>query len=245
MSTELTERGGNIKLYDANGNIFKRMQCGPGMPVHKPWAAAVDKDNDCIIVSDQGDTDLKILDGNLHLINTLRSLFRRPCGIGILRNGNYIISDTASWRHLTVLTNTGRRVLDFGARTKRDNKMVCPQYLAIDHNGRILVSDCGAHRITAFDQDGNQVMSFGPNPHINLVEEWSPQGIAITPTNNIIVADHTSNKISLYSPSGELIQNVVECDYPPWGLAVHEEGIIAVASDPSVMVYQCENIQRM
>ena len=88
------------------------------------------------------------------------------------------------------------------------------------------------------DRMGKQLQQFGP---INERGElFQPRGVAIDPQNNIIVADQSYGGVSMFSPDGRFIQHVAQTTGGalPWGISVHDTGLLAVTSDPSVEMIQ-------
>ena len=81
-----------------------------------------------------------------------------------------------------------------------------PWGVAVSDNGHVIVTECGGNSITILDSQGKKVKSFVGGCHINLS---SPQGVAITPDNFILVSDgkHRIQKISM---DGDRVASVGE-----------------------------------
>jgi hypothetical protein len=67
-----------------------------------------------------------------------------------------------------------------------------------------------------------------------------PQGVAVTSTNEILVADQLNRGVMLFSADGKFIQNVISTESVPWGLCV-KDNCMAVATHQGMQVYILNN----
>ena len=231
---EYKDGSDKVKLFDSSGNLEKCLSAGPFNMV-KPWGVAVNQVSHTIMVTDQGDSSVKVLDADLGVTNVWRRMFQKPSGVGVLRNGEYVVSDPAGTRHkVSIHMKSGVRIQEFGSHGANEGQLICPNYLAVDQQDRIIISDCENHCVQIFDRNGRHIRKF---THTGR-QAWIPQGVAITPTNHILIADQGQCNVRLYSSDGQYIQQMVEVDSPPWGVACHKDGMVAVTTNPSLLIHQ-------
>ena len=70
-----------------------------------------------------------------------------------------------------------------------------------------------------------------------------PYGLCVDVHNNILLADHNYGGVRLFSSDGRFIQNIAKMPDLPWGIAVHDNGNLAVATDPSLYMYHIPMLQ--
>ena len=70
--------------------------------------------------------------------------------------------------------------------------------IASDMDGFILVTEYGNHRVSVFNKHGVFMHCFGSEGS-DRGEFTYPQGIAISPTGDIYVSDHSNKRIQIFS----------------------------------------------
>lgn len=78
-----------------------------------------------------------------------------------------------------------------------------PQFLAVDDDGNIYVSDLGNKRIQKFSSDGQHVAEWGKSGKLSG-EFHYPSGVAVS-DDSVFVADRELNRIQKFSTDGEFI----------------------------------------
>ena len=78
-----------------------------------------------------------------------------------------------------------------------------PQFLTVDDDGNIYVSDLGNKRIQKFSSDGNYILEWGKSGTLSG-EFHYPSGIAVS-DDAVFVADRELNRIQKFSTDGEFI----------------------------------------
>ena len=232
--TEYRDDSDKMQLFDPDGNLIKCVACS-AQNIVKPWGCAVNHQLEQIIVTDHGDRAVKVLDKDLTLKHVWRSLFDKPCGIAVMRNGDYVITDVEKAAYMiSIHTPGGIRKREFAKKGTGLSDLQRPYYVTADHHDRIIVSDAALNCIKIFDSRGKMLLKF----HAANDPPLQPHGVCIDAQNNIVVADQSNNMISLFSSDGQYIKNIARVDDKPWGIAAHDNGSLAITTDPSLhMLY--------
>ena len=114
---------------------------------------------------------------------------------------------------------------------KPESKLFAPTNLALDPNGRLLVSDTGAFAVKVFDLDGNYITTIGQQgvaPGLFA----RPKGIAVDHQGLIYVVDASTQLVQLFNPEGKLLmffgqpESSVQGDlHLPAGVAVDYDNV--------------------
>lgn len=108
----------------------------------------------------------------------------------------------------------------WGAYGRQPGSFVRPRAIACNpHRKEIVVIDFTG-RVQVFDQDGNYLRGWS-TPTIVL---GRPSGVGIGRDGNILVADSHYSRVLIYSPEGEIVQEIV-------GKAGEGPGVFAYVSD--------------
>ena len=232
-----------LQLYDVKGNVTKCMKSNGTSQLVKPWGLAINTQQCMIAVTDHGDSSIKFLDTELHISQTWRRLFEKPCGIAVMRSGEYVITDIGEryLQKISVYLANGIRIRDFGSKGSEEGQFLQPNYVAVDHHDRIVVSDSQLNCVKVLDRMGKQLFQFKSN-NTNL--PMIPMGLAIDAKNNIIVADQGCKAINMYSSDGKFMDKIIDVDTIPWGIGVHDTGLLGITTDPSLQVVQVPVFKR-
>ena len=105
--------------------------------------------------------------------------------------------------------------------------------VAVNKNGKIVVSERFRSRISVFTRDGNMITRFG-SAGSSKGQFDSPDGVAITTDNYILVADSHNHRIQMFTMEGEFVRSVgekgtgsLQFDYPS-GIAFHLSGLVFI-----------------
>ncbi len=83
-----------------------------------------------------------------------------------------------------------------------------PSDIEIDQKRSLVyIVDSGNHRIVVFDLAGNFVRTFGQKGQ-GPGEFNNPTGLCVDENSRIVVADYQNNRIQIFSPEGEILQNI-------------------------------------
>lgn len=137
--------------------------------------------------------------------------FNEPWGITVDGAGNVYVADTFNHR-IQKFDANGQFLLMWGrpGATNEpgigtDTQFFGPRDIAIDPQGRLLVSDTGNKRVQVFDANGNFVGQFGSSG--NAQGQFNePVGIAVDSAGNIYVADTWNKRIQVFDPSFKFVR---------------------------------------
>jgi DNA-binding beta-propeller fold protein YncE len=125
------------------------------------------------------------------------TLLPKPVAVAFDGGGNAYVLDQRRARILVFNRTTGTLARTIGAQGSGPGKMLDPSALAIDQGGVISVADTGNRRIARFTLAG------GALPPIT--DTAAVRGIAVTPDGGRIYTVDSASKITVWGPSGELL----------------------------------------
>ena len=154
---------------------------------------------------------------SLCLQNVMTSITfcRSPCGIAVMSNGNFVVSDLE--RHTVgIYSSEGKLVQYLGESPKQSprrrkeslREFHSPSYVTVDHQDRIIISDSWNHSVKVYCKTGkllSQLDKLGDSGG----EIKYPNGVATDTQGNILIADWGSHTVSLFSSSGEFQKHLV------------------------------------
>ncbi|XP_075237718.1 tripartite motif-containing protein 3-like isoform X2 [Lycorma delicatula] len=216
---EVSEHNNPVKVYGTRGSGKDEFL--------QPVAVAVDNDNGTVYVVDTGNSRVKVLTTDLHLIKHLEcgGLSGRSCtGIAVNDSGGWLA--IINWRSkmVTRLSNKGETLDSFTYSGFQE-----PIDVAIDSNyGHILVADNGPCCVFVFDTEGKLLFQVGKKGSqrgcFNLISS-----VTVGPDGEIVVAD---SRIQVFSAKGDFLQEL----YPEGkgrgrygGVAVDTEGMLVAS----------------
>ena len=125
-----------------------------------------------------------------------------------------------------VFQQDDRFAFSFGNRGNNPGQFQCPVRIAIDLNNNVLVTDRNANSIHLFTHDGQ---------FIQTRNSYKPIAITISPTGYLITSHDGDNKMRVWSPAYQLINQFgkkgpkQEEFYSIAGMAMDSSGTIYVA----------------
>lgn len=116
-------------------------------------------------------------------------------------------------------------VLEWGRRGKAEGEFDACVGITLSKNDEVYTAEFRNQRVQRFTADGQFLGSFPVQPHAG--------GIAVDPDGNVYIGHWNSNKVAVYSPSGELLRE--------WGQKGAEDGNFqlpgSVAFGPDGLLY--------
>ena len=106
--------------------------------------------------------------------------------------------------------------------------------VAVSESGEVMV--CEQHSISVFSREGKKLRTFGSKGS-SKGQFNSPNGVAITTDNYILVADGGYHRIQMFYMEGEFVRSVGERGHDPLqfnhpvGIAVHPSGRLVFIAD--------------
>ena len=106
-----------------------------------------------------------------------------------------------------------------------------PTNVAVAPNGELFVSDgYGNSRVHRFSADGRLIQSWG-QPGIGPGQFNLPHGLSVTSDGRVLVADRENDRIQVFTPNGEYIEEWTDIQRPTT-LYIDREGLIYVSELP-------------
>ena len=112
-------------------------------------------------------------------------------------------------------------------------ELIWPAGIALDHEGRVYVTDEWLNRVCVFTPDGGFIASWGESGS-EPGELDGPSGIAIDAENNVYVVDSRNHRVQVFSGDGQLrfgwgSSGASEGQFnAPWGITQDGEGFVYV-----------------
>jgi sugar lactone lactonase YvrE len=134
-------------------------------------------------------------------------LFTEPWAVAVAPDGSIYIADT--WNHRVQHFNAAGAYMDGWGAEGNTNGLATgdpgvffgPRGIAVDKDGRVLVSDTGNKRVQIFDSAGAFVSQFGGSG-LQPGQLDEPVGIAADAQGNIAVADTWNGRVQTFNVNG-------------------------------------------
>ncbi|HVZ81412.1 MAG TPA: NHL repeat-containing protein [bacterium] len=127
------------------------------------------------------------------------AVFRSPA------SGQIFVSDTLNQR-IVVLDDKGLVVSTWGAQGNANGQFNQPRSIGQDHFGNILVLDTGNSRVQTFSALGQFISTWGAlgeaSPNTYTARMNQPQGMAINPIDQALVADTGNFRFQVFNTGG-------------------------------------------
>ncbi len=189
--------GRRVRAFDANG--AEDASFSPPDSASRSWLpmyVAVSPADE-VYVTDAGAQAIHVLarDGSFLRDVTPPEGGWSPLGIGFAPDGRLLVTDVSPGRHrVLVFDGTGALVSQFGTEGAGDGEFSFPNAVAVDHQGRIYVSDSNNRRVQFFSPDGKWISSIG-GPAGQLA---APRGIAIDSRDRLYVVDTVGGTVQVF-----------------------------------------------
>lgn len=113
---------------------------------------------------------------------------------------------------VSLLNDQGNRIMSFGATGLAEGEMLGPQFLAVDDNGFVWLTEWGNRRASKFAADGTFILTVGDRAHTRTQPEarlYRPTGIAVR-HGIVYVADRDDSGAALkrYDESGNYLGRI-------------------------------------
>jgi DNA-binding beta-propeller fold protein YncE len=208
--------GGKFYVCDSGqGAILKMDLAGRQMSVVMPDAVGAIQDplnmavdaNGWLYVVDMGRQQLVVLDDKENFVAAIGQKGKtKPMDVALTRDRIYLSDITSHSVHvLDKATRTNLFDIPRGEDTNNlQRKLFQPINIALDAQGRLVVSDLGASRVQIYDAEGKYVRSFGE--HGNNVGDFSRnKGVAVDRNNYIYVVDAAFDNVQIFTDEGRLL----------------------------------------
>ena len=162
----------------------------------------------------------------------------KPHGIAVTRRDNLIVS-TLETKLVYCLSDEGRMLQKFKAKSRDGLGLNKPLYVATNFNEDMIVSDEGNNCVRVFNKIGGLKFQIGGKPSHKLGSLRHPRGVATDPKGNIIVADSGNHRVQLFNSSGKFLDVLVEikregpgCELKPQNVAVQGDKMVVMVVGP-------------
>ena len=148
-----------------------------------------------------------------------------PSGMAINNKGQLFVAEYKGQR-VSVYSEDGEFQYCFGSGETEREESINPVQVSIGEDGLVYVSDRDFNLVQVFQQDGQFVRCFGKD----VLDE--PTGLSLAKDGHIVVASWSSDKLSIFTPSGECVHEVKGSDFGlrcAFGVAISNDGRIFVS----------------
>ncbi|KAI8493585.1 hypothetical protein Bbelb_285060 [Branchiostoma belcheri] len=113
------------------------------------------------------------------------------------------------------------------------------QYITVDGEGNILVSDCENDCVYVYNEDGQFLFKFGGLGSGEGRLKY-PLGICTDRAGNIIVADGGNKRVEMFDKTGRFLKHITTGVSRPWAVAMATQGQLVVTNtvDNSVTIFK-------
>lgn len=204
------ERGKYMRSFGVRGHRTGEFLC--------PYGIALSPVTQEILVTDKWKHCIHVFDSSGRFVRQIGSQgsgavhFRSPESICVDQEGRMYICDTCNKR-IQVLDKDGCFLREIDGPTRTSTRGVTkrcvfqePSGIAVTRDGqRIVVCDCGNHRIHVFNQQGALLMTFGQKGSLRG-QFNNPECVAIDSKGFIFVGDSGNGRVQILRPDGRFVK---------------------------------------
>jgi len=218
----LCERGQQVEVYDARTFTLQRHITIPGLGLPS-YGLAASIHYDCLYASDWLDSRIHRVDLSDSSAVKQWSVASFPSGLSVNKEHNVVVACYGAHK-LQEYTTHGTLV----RKISLQQVGVSSPFHAIQlSTGDYVVSHCkSTGAVSVVGVDGQVVRSYDQSQASNVGPMSCPRSLAVTKNDNILVADHSNNRIlsldSSLSSAYELVLPVDNAIQSPYGLFLDE-----------------------
>ncbi|XP_070546615.1 tripartite motif-containing protein 3-like [Ptychodera flava] len=228
-----------VQITDKNGNFKSSFTFTEFPEVFFPIDVTIST-KDEYVMTDGKNKQVVVSDENGSLIKCFGEEVKNPGSVAIspvdgsvyISDWEWSVEDTDERGHcIKKYTHDFQYVKSFGNLITKLGHSKGPNYLTVDNNGNVFVSDFNNCCIQVYNPDGHLMYSFG-SFDISDGKLNGPRGIAFDKEGSLYVSDEGNSSVQKFDKSGKFICRI---DQPeddlkqPQGLAVTEDMDIVVA----------------
>ncbi len=206
-----------LQIIDKDGRAKTCMAVGEVKPAGVAVTAV-----GTIVVTDILDRCVKIYSDQGQLLHEFdHELFDSPAGVAVNSLGDIIVSDVGN-HCITIHNSQGCSTGKLGGFGEKDIEFDNPWFVATNDQNDIIVSDMGNKCVKVFNSQLELVTKIEDADTV-----MSPAGVGTDLQGNILVCDSGRNVVSMYTPDGNLIDDVLTEDDGvdgPHGIALGQSG---------------------
>ena len=235
LGRELSEEGKYVPAYEIKGKfsdfeIFER-----------PISVSVLNDGSYFL-SSFTTNEVLYMDANGAVKEKLQGGIKgldHPFGTAVYQNKWLFVSEFKGDR-LVRMDFHGGNISRFGSSGSGEGELSGPQFISVDDEGYLYVTEIGNRRVSKFSTEGEFLFSFGSRTEF-FQGLKSPSGI-LAYTGRVFVSDSRDACIHVFDSSGNYLYTLGEGILKsPEGLSVHSDGSVLIADTGKIMHLDLEN----
>ena len=170
--------------------------------------------------------DIKVYTPHGVLVKKIGSdVLDNPAGLAVNNKGQLFVVDRDIC-DVFVYSEDGEFQYSFGSRGSDLGEFKDPFCICIGQDGLVYIVDTENNCVLVFQQDGQFVQTFGKD----VLQSLYLYDIATFEDGHIVVASSGTDKLSIFTTSGECVHNVKDVGLSdPYGIVVDKNGFIFVA----------------
>ena len=187
-----------VKAFDIRGQLLYEISPQGHESLIDPWDVAMTIEGN-LAVTDRGARDVKVFSKDGRLVNRFGDHLENPWGIATGKEGQIIVTDID--KKDVFIHDAGGTLLHSIKKDASEDLFACPEYVVVNNNGDIIVSDVRRHCILIFDSLGRFLFEYGSRG--SQVGEFStPCGISTDNHGNILAVDYENQRIHMLNANG-------------------------------------------
>ena len=217
LATDLENK--EVCIFNRNGKLVQSFKVSSSL-----GNGIVELSDGNIAVSDLNDRLIKDYTPHGEVVKEFGSdELECPMGLAVNNKGQLFVVDINKLK-VFVYSEDGEFQYSFGSRGFDLGEFGYPFCICVGQDGLVYVGEHTRSSVLVFQQDDQFIQEFGKNVH------KAPSGIAIFEDGHIIVTSAYSNKLSIFTPSGECVHEVKDVGLScPCDVVVDKNGFIFVA----------------
>jgi len=192
-----------LHLYDRQAQRYAFITGGRGGGLVSPIGVTGGRDG-ALYLTDSGAGIVYRCDPATLRLEPFVTALKRPTGIAYHPGNRLLYVTDTSAAEIIAYDEAGSERLRFGGPGSAPGRFNHPADLAVDREGRLLVSDVLNARIQIFGKDGAYLGSFG-EPGDSSGHFSKPKGVAVDSGGRIYVADALFDAVQVFDAEGTLL----------------------------------------
>ena len=198
--------------------------------VTKPWTVSVHRPTQTVALTQRSTSHFHMFyPGSERWRSVVHTVEGKPYAVSMIAGG-YVMLETGDSTCSTLSRYSARGLLTWKKELAHPSL-----YLSTDNDGRFVVSSSYGGRVYVYNKDGNKEQEFPTKQDESRIRD--PCGVCNDSQNNIYIADYEREVISMFSPRGRYVRDVVKVNRP-WDVAVFDDRIMAVGTANGIVMFQ-------
>ncbi|XP_078575738.1 tripartite motif-containing protein 2-like [Branchiostoma floridae x Branchiostoma japonicum] len=215
---------GNKRVQIFDKDTGQSLRCFP-VGCEGPFGIDVDSNGTFLVTSFDENYGLRRYSKEGKVLKTYKpGCMICPHGLTVLKDSRMVVAEPTQ-KLCLLLQPDGSLIREIGM-----GQLQTPGFVSVDESRDVMfVTDKSAHKVFAFDLDGNPKFDFGKEGQ-NDGGFQKPTGVTVDPAGNIIVGNAGDGRVQVFGSDGTFIRNVGTVQEGcASGVAVTPDGYVAVA----------------